>query len=351
MKYIQKNQINLKLFLNLCLSITLTALAIVMFQNCSKTSIEQNIPKQEIGDGSAEIIEHILQVKSKLELHHNNPDLKSGELISADSAIWEIESQLNFNFCYNNIDILQKSLEEFEVIMPLNSQQKIAFTELVVLYYDIIIDSIQSKMTNLTYQNKRLLLVDLEQTGSTAQGDKIISVKSLIGNQQNIVLHDDNWWYGENYGTCNGNYGPEDAATQLDARVTNAMLPAPPGGGRWKFTNVKAYGPVLPKKDKLDETPDNYLDYKIFFATTENNLIIDFDVKCLSPFEMNFYKSQYFDYVDTAEAKYPGKKFSECMIVGKENVNPYQIYHNYTIFVGNRFVLYDYSIDDIMEVE
>ncbi len=327
----------------------LFTLAVIVVVSCQKEPDIRNANANNPVEQSQAIVEHIKSFKKKMEMHRDNPGLKSSELFTADSAVWEIESQLNFNYCYNNIDIIEKELATFDIIMPLNTENKISFDDLVDLYYNIIIDSIQEKMLDINYQNMKLLVVDLEQTGTTTEGDAIISVGSLIGNEQTVVLHNDNWWYGQNMGMCNGSHVPEDAATQLDARVTEAMLPEPPHGCRWFFTSIDSTY-IFPQQDTLDYTPDNYLDYKIFFATTEGGLTIDDEVKCLSQYEMSTYKGYYIDYAQDFESE-TGKKFDYCYISGKPYSDPYRIQHDYWIYVGYRGIICDVAVDDILAEE
>ncbi len=323
----------------------LFTLAVIVVVSCQKEPDIRQSNANNPDDQSQLIVEHIKSFKKKMEMYRDNPGLKSGELFTADSAVWELESQLNFNYCYNNIDIIEKEVATFDIIMPLNTESKISFDDLVDLYYDIIIDSIQEKMLQINYPNMKLLVVDLQQTGTTGEGDAIISVGSLIGNEQNVLLSDGRWWYGENYGMCNGSHAPEDAATQLDAQVTEAMLTEPPEGCRWVFTSI-VDTTIFPQQDTLDDTPDNYLDYKIFFATTAGGLTIDDEVKCLSQYEMNTYKGYYIDYAQDFEAV-TGKKFSHCLIMGNSYYPPYHIQHDYTLFAGYRSLVCGTSVEDI----
>ncbi len=312
-------------------------------QETSTSNQNQLIVEQEVTPTT-----HILGFEGKLAFYHNNPNLKSsGESYLAPVALTELENLLNFNFCDANIECNKTELKTTEVIMPLDELSKIQDIKLSQLYYNEIIDSIQAMMIRTNYTNKKLLLVDLEQTGTSTNGDAIICVGALVGNAQNVVLHNDDWWYGEYYGTCTENYKPEDAATQLKARVTAAMLPIPPSGCRWYFTGV-VHTYIIPTQDTLGSTFDNYLDYKIFYAIEENGLVITDTEKCLSQYEMNFYEGHYINYALNYQTT-SGKKFYQCWIIGRPYYSPvYHIQHDYTIFVGYRFLECNGYIDDIL---
>ena len=306
-----------------------------------------------VDDKSDEMTKHVLDFKKKMENYKKNPQLKtSSKTYIADSAVIELESLLNFNFCYTNIECNKKVFTSSLVIMPLDILNRINDPDLLQVYYDKVIDTIQAQMGRTNFTNMKLLLVDLEVSGYDSSGDAIISVGSLIENQQNIVLHNDSWMYGEELGLCGtGGLAPEDAASQLGKRVIDNVLPEPPSGGRWYFTNmVNAY--IQPTSNPLTNTPNNYRDYKIFYATDAVTPTIDNDTKCLSSSDMDFYEYYYIEYAEDLEIS-TNKLFANCWIEGKPYWISYiyNIQHDYTIFVGNRFVVYDAGCDDIMAVD
>ena len=333
----------------LCAVFVLLSLLTIL-PSCNKPSELQNPHENTPIEDQDAARNSILEFKQNLEYFRDNPGLKSDETFPADSAMLDIEALLNFNFCYTNIDADKKVFKTCQVIMPLDVNERISYTELVYLYYNIIIDSIQAQMTELNYPNMKLLLVDLERSGTNNHGDAILKVGALIGNEQNNVLHDGSWWYGKNHGTCSGMYAPQDAATQLDLHVTNAMLPNPPNGCRWYFRTIYAKT-FDPKQDTLDDTPDNFIDWKIFYASSEYGEI-DYDVKCLSQYEMSTYKGYYITYAQDYETQ-TGKKFCYCVIVGEEmNDNNYNIIqHTYTVYTGFRTYECDLEVEDILATQ
>jgi len=285
--------------------------------------------------------EHVLTFKTKMKYYHDNPNLKDGGVFyTAPDAVIELESLLNYDSCFTGLECNKKTFITSEIIMPLDELEKINDPKLTEVYYNKIIDTIQAQMGRVDYENIILLLVDLEQTGTDVNGDAIVSVgAALIGNQQiATILDDDNWWYGENLGLCGtGQYAPEDAATQLDIRVTNNLLPTPPTGANWCFRNV-ATTYINPTQDPLTTNFDNYLDYKIFYATEAVTPITDTE-KCLEMFEMNFYLNYYIDYAEDYEIS-ANRDFCFCLISGNPYGNPYRIQHDYYIFVGERFIMW-----------
>ncbi len=319
--------------------ITLLIMGSMYYCNKDHSQFVTNEDETFLIEKSNALEKHVLTFKSKMERYRDNPSLKtSGDLYTADSAVIEIESLINYDSANINILCNQKTLEVSEIIMPLNEVDKINDPDLMQVYYDKIMDSITSQMNRVNYSKKRLLLTDLTNIGTDGNGDAIIKITSLIGNQQTVVLHNDNWWYGENLGLCSTHqYAPEDGASQLDMRVTNYMLPDPPSGATWWFRGITSTY-ITPTSDPLTTDFDNYLDYKIFYATTENGLVIDDDVKCMSQYEMNFYEGHYINYAQDLETT--SRKFANCVLVGVPLPNPYRIQHKYTIFVGERLLIW-----------
>lgn len=328
--------------------------ATLMYLNsCKKQNSTEASNVLALNDESSKITQHILDFKERMKYYKNNPGIKVSRLsYTADSATLELESLLNYDFCYANIDCNKKVFTSSVVIMPLDILNRINDPDLMQVYYDKVIDTIQAQMGRTNFTNMKLLLVDLEVGGYDSSVDAIISVGSLIGNQQNIVLHNDSWMYGEELGLCGtGGLAPEDAASQLGKRVIDNVLPEPPSGGRWYFTNmVNAY--IQPTSNPLTNTPNNYRDYKIFYATDAVTPTIDNDTKCLSSSDMDFYEYYYIEYAEDLEIS-TNKLFANCWIEGKPYWISYiyNIQHDYTIFVGNRFVVYDAGCDDIMAVD
>jgi hypothetical protein len=338
--------------LNLLIPLLVFIGVLLNLSSCQKQ--QQTQTNQSIVDEySQKVTNHILDFKERMEYYKQNPGIKSGGLeYSANDAMTEMESLINFNFCSTNIECNNKEFVVSEVTMPLDEIQKISDSKLTNVYYNKVIDTIQAQMGRIDFANKKLLLVDLEVENYDVNGDAIISVGSLIGNEADVVLHNDSWIYGEQMGLCgSGAYAPEDGASQLDKRVTDAMLPDPPSNGRWYFTIPHATY-ILPTHDTLDGITDNYRDYKIFYASSQVG-VIDDGTKCLSLADMSFYEDYYIDYAeDYEENNEYGQLFYYCNLSGNQYYNPFDhVQHDYTIYVGNRFVVYEQGVNEILGIQ
>ena len=99
------------------LLMTTVVLSGILFYLTSCQKQQEGLNKQtnnqiSIDDESQAMTSHVLAFKAKMEYYRNNPDLKTGgELYSADSAVLELESLLNYNFCYTGIECNKKTFE------------------------------------------------------------------------------------------------------------------------------------------------------------------------------------------------------------------------------------------------
>ena len=329
--------------------------AMVMINSCTKNHIDEGIQKSLIDEESQAITAHILAFKAKMEIYRENPGLKTEEKYSADSAMLELESLLNFNFCYTNIETDKKEFVITEITMPLDVFNKIGDNALSQLYYEEIIDSIQEQMLRVNYPNIKLLLVDLEQTGTNSDGDAIISIGSLIGNEGNIinVTQEDGWWYGFLGGTCEHIYqGELDAAIILEGDIKFIHSPAPPPNMMKRYTIIHTEGPLIPNlpEYRIPNDPlDNYMDYRVYYATNAVNPQITNDTKCISnDIEMPFYFGHYNDFIEDFELLYQ-LEFVDCIIEGYIHSDQSYIQHKYTIYLGNVWLVpISWVIEDIM---
>ncbi len=348
---------------NLKIAVFCLICSVVLTTSCNKTTENPDVKSgdedyTELIEKSKAMQEHVEAFKEKMEYYRDNAGVKSGgQLYSADEAVTELESLLNYNFCYTGIECNKKSFVTSEVLMPLDDIQRINDPELMIVYYDKVIDTIQAQMNRVNYCNMKLLLVDIEVAQYDSNGDAVISIGALIGNETTSILQNDAWIFGKNEGLCvTGWYNDEDAATQLCTRVTNSMYVDPPSGYIWTFGDPHDQT-ISPLDHPLwtASTHNNYLDYKIFYAedafyTPNTTLIIGDDEECLSAYEMSFYEAHYISFAEEVEDNY-SQDFSYCLNDGNEyNVgNHHYIQHDYTIYVGTKLLKYPFTVDDILE--
>jgi hypothetical protein len=318
--------------------VALIVSALIVTIRCSKDSHEPALNQSEqLQQESDAVVAHILAFKERMAYCLQNPTLKSSVYYTPQEAVTEIESALSLTYCYSNIDVREQKITSSVLTMPL-SNGEISETELAV-FQEEVIDSLQDHMINIEYEEKKLMVVDMEYLGLDSNEDALVNVISVIANNQQVFLHNDAWWYGLEEGSCSGSSMPEDATTQLQARVIQEMLPDPPSGHRWFwiYTNTDVY--TAGTSTQLDPTPDNYCDYKLFYAVKEPPLTIGYDEKCLSPYEMVFYEGYYIELADSSE-NYWSDLFKTCIVedyTAGSVIHPDEIEHKLTVIVGDRY--------------
>ncbi len=356
----------MKKLIALTFTVLASAMLVLTLNNCNKVPVEKE--NSAIGNndntssGSKSMVEHILAFKEKMEYYHDHPGLKSGgSLYTADSAVLEMESLLNFNFCYTGIECNKKTFVTSEVVMPLDSIAKINDPDLMQVYYDKIIDTIQAQMNRMNYDSTRLLLVDLEYKGVDSNGDAIVSVESLLGNERNIVTTNNvGYWYGELMGTCqHAGLGITDATTVLTDDIYFFNFPAPPPGKRRIKTDIVTL-PIYKPEDYFlvpEDERDNFEDSRLFYANEIYGTITADTTYCLSGYfenisEMTFYRDSYQAFIDTAEVE-NNLDLTECTVNWYYHLNNNIqdiIWHELTITLGHVWLVDTNTepVDDIL---
>ncbi len=180
---------------------------------------------------------------NKVAYQKANPGFKSLEAISADSALWYLES--TFNYCYGFPNEFYKSFTidtlSFNLLL---SGSKVNMTDLTDKFNEMI-QEISTTYHAVAYTEKGLSLVNLQEAG-VSEGLLQFTVQVVTGEKGEIppspVLdgpfeEGDDWWYGEMAGRCEEFFGNSDAANQL-MMAMNATLPDPEG-------NFYVINPVL----------------------------------------------------------------------------------------------------------
>ncbi len=341
----------------------LLAAGIVWLNSCQKENAVQQPQNTTVTDEAANeaMLQHILDFKQRMENCKAHPGLRDGESFTAPDAVYELEALLNFNFCYTGITCNKKEFVTSQVTMPLDEMGEIGESKLAQLYYDEIIDSIQARMLSLTgYDNMKLLLVDLKQTGTDENGDAVVQINALVGNEKSVSSTDEvGYWYGELMGTCqHEGLGITDATVVLTNDIYFYNFPAPPPGKRRVKTDIITL-PVYKPEDYFlvpENERDNFEDSRLFYANDIYGTITD-DTRCLSGYsgdvsEMTFYLDSYQQFIDDAEVE-NNLDLTECTIswyyhITDENIQD-RIWHELTITLGHVWLVDDaVPVDDIL---
>jgi DNA polymerase III epsilon subunit-like protein len=334
----------------------------LFFNACKKDVVSEPIAQstqvsQDDLDASEAKLAHILAFKEKMEYYKENPDLKSeGDEYFPEDATLELEALINLDFCYTDITCNSRTFEVSELIMPLNVYNKINDPGLMEVYYDHVIVKIQAQMNSNNFDNKKLLLVDLEHTGFDANGDAVISITSLIGNEyEPTYIPQPGWLYGELLGTCldNTGFGEIDASVIIHDDVYAIQFPPPPPGFRYAKSEITTLDEIIPEDHWLvdEEDRDNYEDSKLYIADDDYGIIGDQQLCLTVNNEIPFYTQHCNQLIIDAEdlsdldcTEFLIEHFHEV-----DNYNEYEkAWHTLTITIGNVWLVSDYiTVQDI----
>jgi len=262
---------------------------VLLFAGCSK-DVDEIRQEKTISAYDLKVGNSINSFISKVEYHKAYPDLKSLETISADSALWYLES--TFNYCYGFPNDFYKSFVvdtlSFSLLLTGND---VSMTDLTDKFNEMI-QEISTTYQAVNFGEKGLSLVNLQEA-SVAEDQLNFTVQVVTGEKGEVppspVLdgpfeEGDDWWYGEVRGRCENPEYDSDAAEQLMLAM-NATLPDPEG-------NFFVIHPVditkkggEPNVRRPGDIEDNIYDYYLFYGTEEIGGV----ELCLNRNTMNMY--------------------------------------------------------------
>ncbi|OQX76863.1 MAG: hypothetical protein B6D61_08100 [Bacteroidetes bacterium 4484_249] len=283
--------------------LSLIAGAMIIAFSCSKETVNNENTvisnKPQLSEFDKQVNKAINNFKQKMAYYRENPQLKSSESVPADSALWYLESTINYSHSFPN-----EYYEEFEVDtsylnIPIDANGMVDMVVLTQKYYEMK-TNVADDYHNSAFVEKGLCYVSISEVSLTSD-ELILLVESGTGEKNNDPPppppvngpfgSGDNWWYGENAGKCEDATGEDfDAAYQLYVEAENTI---PDPNGNYIFV-----GPFIEKTIEggdpnllypTDPQPeDNHMDYYLYYASTEFGVCGD-DTLCLEYPEMNNY--------------------------------------------------------------
>jgi hypothetical protein len=281
--------------------------SVLIFNSCSKQELADKsvTGKQEVIMSKQDITVYnkIMDFKKKVDYIKDNPGYKSGDEMSVDSAVWYLETTINYNYghpdgkyneIYNHADSVYLN----------NSSIGEATLNDVVLVYDLIISKISDYYYSINEDQKDFILTDISEAETQNGQTKIFFTESVGSAWYNYLYpfdETDYWYFGQGMGKCGpySGYFDEDAATKIFDLLPYYQPIYDPGPG---YMVVYSDVETIISKILFDEDPDffrnaddpepvdNWLDYYMFYASSEyGDLNLDENEECLDTLEMNFY--------------------------------------------------------------
>jgi len=208
--------------LNLCIIVIL--LMVGLF-SCKKDTIDQQQTQED---------ELMMRSKKVIALIHNfeqkmNDALKSGETISLDSAIWNLEASLNYNYADPEEAVGEYSFSKSNYTIEVDANNEVLFSDVQTVYSQMEQDLGNSFKSG----DETVVIFSDVALDSVMGGTAYLSGTNGFssGIARNYVPIDDDWIWGtlgQEYGNpllgnCSGTDTTSDASDELQWRLNNPM--------------------------------------------------------------------------------------------------------------------------------
>ena len=298
----------------------------------------------------------IMDFKQQVDYYKAHPDVKDGEAVTLDEAIWNIEALFNLTYSYPELSYVRTETADTVLYLPVGADNTVLLTDLTVFYgqmYEVISDIYHS----IELDSKQFIILDVE-LGERLGSQQAVRLHSVQGSAKGIqpptpqpvvwapFAEGPAWYYGENLGQRDGSFYLEmDAADTLANKLNAILVPKAPHGQAYIYTEIR-------KK----ELPSNYLipfshnlyqgEYCEFYmenATEEDKL--------LSTSQMNF---QYYgerhlimdilpNYEDESQSQIPSDFKLYVVTIEDYKISTGQsltIWHHTKAYYGQRETIY-----------
>ncbi len=267
--------------------------------SCKKDEIQNTTGSLSKEDLNTEAL--ILGFKDKLQ----NNNFKSGETMSLNDAVWNMEASLNYDYAQADAQH-EKTLHYTDYFyLQLNSSQEAELDEINDVLNQMA-DQLSVRYHAIGEENKSFIVGDV---GLVNVQNNIVqlSMGSVFGvNSANDPdpFESWEWWYalGEEgicNGPCVGQFIGRDATTELESKLNPVHTGTLPPGMHIYYSNIISVTVNVFADDLLnpnDPTPgDNIVDYRAWCTISDaaGNY-----PDCVSPVDWNFYLEQAQIFID-----------------------------------------------------
>lgn len=244
--------------------LVLFVISLIAFQSCNK---DTSLTEQEQIDPTEQ---KILNFKEKMKKGD-----KSGETMTIEDAVWNIEAALNYTHGYHETaEVIL--IDSIFVPINISENEDVVFSDVIAAY-----NQIENGLINILGDNN-MSIADIEFIqNSDKSGESTLKmttiVKGVIPNLLNFGETD--YWkpfWGGKCGAYEGQYTDRSALTEIPRKAN--LLRAYPVNGYITDISTVDFFPY----DNYD-----YQDY-LFYQSGHNN-VVPFEQACLNPTEMNYW--------------------------------------------------------------
>lgn len=202
----------------------------------------------ETAQGEATLA-RIMDFKQQVDYYKANPDVKDGEAVTLDEAIWNIEALFNLTYSYPELSYGRTETADTVLYLPVGSDNTVLLTDLTVFYgqmYEVISNIYHS----IELDSKQFIILDVE-LGERHGSQQAVRLHSVQGSAKGIqpptpqpivwapFAEGPAWYYGEDRGMINGMLeGKMDAADTLANKLNAFLVPKAPHGQAYIYTEI-----------------------------------------------------------------------------------------------------------------
>lgn len=202
----------------------------------------------ETAQGEATLA-RIMDFKQQVDYYKANPDVKDGEAVTLDEAIWNIEALFNLTYSYPELSYGRTETADTVLYLPVGADNTVLLTDLTVFYgqmYEVISEIYHS----IELDSKQFIILDVE-LGERHGSQQAVRLHSVQGSAKGIqpptpqpivwapFAEGPAWYYGEDRGMINGMLeGKMDAADTLANKLNAFLVPKAPHGQAYIYTEI-----------------------------------------------------------------------------------------------------------------
>lgn len=200
--------------------------------SCNKETDHQ-VPNG-VGEASHNPLEQLRTFKRQMERVKANPEMKTGETIALEEALWDVENY--FNLTYSDAESYYSKMNEHEFVLsiPADMQQQVTVYDAVNFYEQVVGQAREALMSD-AFDDKGFVSLAVKSVNTDAKGT-MVTFSGRTGGRCNYNLpsvhidgpfgEDDDWMFAAPLGKCDDPDIPSGADEQMQEQLyAHLVLP------------------------------------------------------------------------------------------------------------------------------
>jgi hypothetical protein len=250
---------------------------------CSKEEPKNNQEFKESIEDPTGLIKSFVH---KMEMHKEGSILKSGQAMTVDSAIWYIDATINYTYANASHPFAKIHRDTIYIEMKLVNSYEASYED-VIEAYDTLLNAISRQYyERVKGENKEFIMAMVEDKGSLPDNKRSLRIITVIGTGN--FQHSGEFGVSESYfynrdANYNCSWESAPGAPIIFETMLSTHFNPPPSNPycRWYFYGATTTVTYYYEDHQLNTTPANYLDYKIYAASSDIGDGLTDEVKCL----------------------------------------------------------------------